>query len=200
MGRANPMHYQMTPCIYEPTAVFVPVSIADGRGNSMIFVQATSEQMIERMLRSALSEMGSYVALAHAPFSGKQIKDYAVERTVSLAWRIGRAVALCRQQNRVEQVADVIIDEIGGRESGRVLFKGKIVEVARRLVKGHSYGEVVIEAMDVSGKGVSEFAGKMKIPFKNENLLATVEEEVCFSLLQTRTLKQLRRWSRPSLT
>lgn len=172
------MLYQITPSIYEPKAVRLPMAVTDGRGNSILFLQATSEYMVERMLRSAISEMGSYVAMANQPFPGNKVKKYAVERTISLSWRIGRAIALCRQQNRIEEVANVIIDEVGGSKSGRVLFQGKIVEVARRLVKGHSYGEVVIEAMDISGKGVSDFTGKMKIPFKNENLLAVVEEEV----------------------
>lgn len=175
MGRAYPMLHQITPCIYEKGALFLPTVIADGNGNTMMFLRATSEHMVERMMRAALSEMGSKVAMANGPFPGSKTKEYIVENTISLAWRIGRAVAACRQHNELEEVAEAIIDEAGG---GKVLFKGKIVEVARRLIKGHSYGEIVIEAADISGKGTVEYKGKMKIPFKNENILATLDDEV----------------------
>ena len=177
MGRALPTAQQVTPVVYEPDgAIFLPTVMADGNGNTLMFLKATSEEMIERALRAALSEMGSFVGLARGPYSGLKTKAYIVENTVSLAWRIGRAVALCRQSSQLDNVAEVIVEELGGHESGKVLFKGKIVDVARKLIKGHTYGEVVIEATDISGKGTVEFKGKMKIPFKNENIMASVED------------------------
>jgi DUF917 family protein len=178
MGRALPNAYQVTPVAFEPHgAIFMPSVMTDGNGNTMMFLQATSEQMIERAFRAALAEMGSLTGLARGPYSGLKTKKYVVENTVSLAWRIGRTVALCRQRSQLDNVAELIVDEVGGHRSGRVFFKGKIVEVARRLIKGHLYGEVVIEAMDISGKGVIEFKGKMKIPFKNENIMATIVDD-----------------------
>ena len=177
MGRAYPLASQITPVIYEEGAIFLPTAMADGNGNTMMVLRATSEEMIERVCRTALAEMGSHVGLAKGPISGLKTKNYVVENTVSLAWRIGRAVALCRQRNQIEEVGELIIDEVGGRESGKLLFKGKIIEVARKLIKGHTYGEVVIEAMDVNGKGTVDFKGKLKIPFKNENIFATIEDD-----------------------
>jgi DUF917 family protein len=56
------------------------------------------------------------------------------------------------------------------------------------MVKGHVYGEVLISASDVSGAGGAvEFTGMFKIPFKNENILATAidvdgKEEVVASV------------------
>jgi DUF917 family protein len=46
------------------------------------------------------------------------------------------------------------------------LFKGKIVGVERKLYMGHVYGEVIIEGTDAAS------TGKIKIPFKNENIAA----------------------------
>lgn len=140
---------------------------------------ATSEKMIERAFRAALSEMGSHVACAKGPCSGANAKSWVVENTISLAWRVGRAVALCKSRNELDNVADVIIDEVGGKESAKVLFKGKIVGVERKVVKGHVYGEVVIAAIEsddegsgsASGSG-QRFSGTVKVPFKNENILA----------------------------
>jgi DUF917 family protein len=153
-----------------------------------LLLSGASEKLIERIFRAALSEMGSHVACAKGPCSGKNTKVYVVENTISLAWRIGRAVALCRSKNQIDAVADAIIKEVGGQKSAKVLFKGKIVLVERKMVKGHVYGEVLISASDVSGAGGAvEFTGMFKIPFKNENILATAidvdgKEEVVASV------------------
>ncbi|KAJ6515387.1 hypothetical protein C8R45DRAFT_888175 [Mycena sanguinolenta] len=168
MGRAYPVSWQITPVVLGgDKAHFLPTAIADGNGNNMVLLSGASEKLIERIFRAALSEMGSHVACAKGPCSGKDTKKWVVENTVSLAWRIGRAVALCRAKNQIDFVADAIIEQVGGRESAKVLFRGKIVSVERRTVKGHVYGEVGISASDEG-----EFSGLLKIPFKNENIVA----------------------------
>lgn len=139
--------------------------------------QAKSELMVERAFRAALSQMGSHVGCAKGPVSGKNTKSWVVEHTISLSWRIGRAVALSRQLNQIDTVAESIINEVGGGESARVLFKGKILGVERTLRMGHVYGDVIIEAMNVSDTGEMPAKGRYKIPFKNENILAIREEE-----------------------
>ncbi|KAF8214085.1 hypothetical protein K438DRAFT_1902196 [Mycena galopus ATCC 62051] len=169
MGRAYPVSWQITPVVLGgDKAHFLPTAIADGNGNNMLLLSGASEKLIERIFRAALSEMGSHVACAKGPCSGKNTKVYVVENTISLAWRIGRAVALCRSKNQIDSVAEAIIDEVGGKESAKLLFRGKIVSVERKTVKGHVYGEVVISASDVSGV----VSGLLKIPFKNENIMA----------------------------
>lgn len=85
-----------------------------------------------------------------------------------------------RRTNTIDTVAETIIDEVGGPESAKVLFKGKIVGVERTLRNGHVYGEVVIEAHDISSSSSSsssdnkpvESTGRIQIPFKNENIAA----------------------------
>ncbi|KAF7355763.1 DUF917-domain-containing protein [Mycena sanguinolenta] len=168
MGRAYPVSWQITPVVLGgDKAHFLPTAIADGNGNNMLLLSGASEKLIERIFRAALSEMGSHVACAKGPCSGKNTKEWVIDNTISLAWRIGRAVALCRVKNQIDFVADAIIEQVGGRESAKVLFRGKIVSVERKTVKGHVYGEVVISASDVS-----ELSGLLKIPFKNENIVA----------------------------
>ncbi|KAJ4486286.1 hypothetical protein J3R30DRAFT_3655485 [Lentinula aciculospora] len=202
MGRAYPVAWQITPVVWEgERALFLPTAISDGNGNHMVILlfdatclsknltfnseqlmlSATSERQIERAFRAALSEMGSHVGCAKGPCSGKDMKTWVIEHTISLSWRIGRSIALCRARNDIDHVAEAIIEQVGGEKAAKVLFKGKIVEVERKTVKGHSYGEVVISAADVSGNGngftgvcgtAVEFKGRLKIPFKNENILA----------------------------
>ena len=145
--------------------------------------KAPTELDAERALRSALSQMGSHVGCAKGPVSGKNTKLWCVENTMSLAWRIGRAVALSRGSNTVDTVAEAIVAEVGGAETASVLFKGKIVGVERTLRMGHAYGEVIIE-----GEGYGMTREKLVIPFKNENIFAKKmyadgREEVCLLFL-----------------
>jgi DUF917 family protein len=78
----------------------------------------------------------------------------------------------------LDGVAESIVEECGGSGAAKVLFKGKIVGVERMLRKGHVYGECIIEGGDVVDPDAStsidggEFRGRIKIPFKNENIAA----------------------------
>jgi DUF917 family protein len=167
MGRAYPTKWQTTPVVFgEREIVFAPVAVADGNGNTLYMANAKSDLKVEQVIRAALSQMGSAIGTADAPVTGAETRRWAVENTLSLSWRIGREVARARKENRIDDVAGSIIDAVGGPETGRVLFKGKVVGVERKLYMGHVYGEVIIE-----GTG-AEHLGKIKIPFKNENIAA----------------------------
>jgi DUF917 family protein len=167
MGRAYPTKWQTTPVVFgERKIVFAPVCVADGNGNTLYMPTATSDLKVEQVIRSALSQMGSSVGTADAPVTGDETRRWAVEHTISLSWRIGREVARARNDNKIDNVAESIINAVGGPETGRVLFKGKIVGVERKLWMGHVYGEVIIEGTE------TQYSGKVKIPFKNENIAA----------------------------
>lgn len=185
MGRAYPTKWQTTPVVFnERQPVFCPLSMCDGNGNTIIMTSATSDLQVERALRAAISQMGSHAGCAEGPVSGAETKRWAVEHTISAAWRIGRAVEKARRANIVDEVAEEIVKQVGGSRAARVLWKGKIVGVTRTLRMGHVYGECLIEGMDVaeanegdtgalkSGQSRSRFEGLIKIPFKNENIAA----------------------------
>lgn len=176
MGRAYPTKWQTTPVVFdERSPIWSPVVMSDGNGNVVTMPRAASDAAVERVMRAALSEMGSQVGFADPPVTGAEVKRWVVENTISQSWRIGRAVRRARDGNRIGEVAEMIVEECG--EGARVLWKGKVVGVERRLRKGHVYGECVIEGMDV-GRDVGdkasalEFKGRIKIPFKNENIAA----------------------------
>lgn len=197
MGRAYPTKWQTTPVVFgERAVIWAPAAVADGNGNVLVMPRASSDRQVERIVRAALAQMGSSVAMADAPVTGAECRRWAVEHTISQSWRIGRAVARARRDNRVDGVAETILAECGGAEAGRVLWKGKVVGVERTLRMGHVYGELVIEGADVvdhddqqqqqqtatqkqpetvasiSSGRKSQFRGLLKIPFKNENLAA----------------------------
>ncbi|EKG14196.1 hypothetical protein MPH_08649 [Macrophomina phaseolina MS6] len=151
MGRAYPTKWQTTPVVFaERKTIFSPTTMCDGNGNVVVSLGTFSEA-----------------------------KRWVVEHTISLSWRIGRAVHKARHSNRIDTVAESIVDEVGGSGSAKVLFKGKIIGVERTLRNGHVYGEVIIEAADINDKGTSQkkFEGRVKIPFKNENIAAFKEKE-----------------------
>lgn len=185
MGRAYPTKWQTTPVVFnERSPVFCPLSMCDGNGNVIIMTKATSDLQVERALRAALSQMGSHTGCAEGPVSGAETRRWVVEHTISESWRIGRAVERARRENRVDQVAEEIVKEVGGPQAAKVLWKGKIVRVTRTLKMGHIYGECVIEGTDVAGAkegdhgdphdagSRAQFEGLIKIPFKNENIAA----------------------------
>ncbi|KAF5600254.1 d-amino acid hydantoin hydrolase (hydantoinase) [Fusarium pseudoanthophilum] len=179
MGRAYPTKWQTTPVVFKKRdTIWSPIAVSDGNGNVLVMPKASSDEAVERIIRSALSEMGSQVGAADAPVTGEETKRWAVEHTLSQSWRIGRAVARARKENRVDNVAETIIEECGGPGAGKVLWKGKIIGVERTLRNGHVYGECLIEGADVrdehvaSGDISKQFKGVVKIPFKNENIAA----------------------------
>ena len=179
MGRAYPTKWQTTPVVFnERSPIWCPIAMADGNGNVVTMPKTISDLNVERILRAALSQMGSHTACAEAPVTGAETKRWLVEH-ISQAWRIGRGVARARKENRVDNVAEAIIDECGGESAGRVLWKGKIVGVERMLRGGYVYGECIIEGIDVraaeqaiGNRPSAQFKGKLKIPFKNENIAA----------------------------
>ncbi|KAH8196869.1 hypothetical protein TruAng_008951 [Truncatella angustata] len=185
MGRAYPTKWQTTPIVFnERSPIWSPIAMTDGNGNTIVMPEAKSDMHVERIMRAALSEMGSAVAVAEAPVSGAECRRWVVENTISQSWRIGRAVARAQMENRTDGVAEMILEECGGSEAGRVLFKGKIIGVERTLRMGHVYGECIIEGADIvdadtiATDGTTppnrdiQFEGLIKIPFKNENIAA----------------------------
>jgi DUF917 family protein len=143
------------------------MALSDGNGASVIVSQAKSDKVVEKLLRAAISELGSLAGVAVAPASGAEYKRWAIRNTISQSWRIGRAVHMARLLNSSDTMAESIVNECGGSDAAKVLWRGKIVSVRRTLRKAHLYGECVIE-----GEGGDSFNGHVVIPFKNENIAA----------------------------
>jgi len=179
MGRAYPTYWQTTICVYE-TEQLVPYAIASGDGKSIIMTKTTNDEIVDRALRASCTEMGSRVGMAAKPTTKEKVTKYSVLNTMSLAWRIGRCIARATKHNTTSTIAEQIIDEVGGPESAKFLFRGKIIGVERRLWKGHSYGEITIqqivdEEQESTTSGAMEtvaVGGVIKVPFKNENIYA----------------------------
>ncbi|KAG8162243.1 hypothetical protein KVR01_008008 [Diaporthe batatas] len=183
MGRAYPTYWQTTLAVHRPLEL-CPCAIDSGDGKSIVMTRAPDDEIVDRALRASCSEMGSRVGMAAKPTTTELVRKYGVLNTCSLAWRIGRCIARCEASNTLSTVAESIINEAGGPGAAKVLFRGKIVAVERRLVKGHSYGTVHIAAFEnndlddeagsssMTRSAAVASGGTLKIPFKNENIFA----------------------------
>ncbi|PBK60346.1 hypothetical protein ARMSODRAFT_1026628 [Armillaria solidipes] len=125
--------------------------------------------------------MGSSAALVPAPMTVAETRDYGVRRTLSQAWGIGQAIAICRQKNDLKSV----LDEILKLQNGKLLFIGKIVDVSQEVRAGFTREEVKIKRLgedepeDSSTSTLNMDHGPddhMIIPFQNENLVAYIEK------------------------
>ena len=146
---------------------------------------APNDRMVDETLRAPCVAMGYYVGLAATPCDGEAVQKWAIKNTMSQAWRIGRCIDVAHSSNTLSTVTEHIIDEVGGPTAAKVLFRGKIVGIERRLHKGHSHGKVVIAHVDddtseagVSGRNTAvACGGVLRVPFMNENLMAVHQEK-----------------------
>ncbi|KAI7183561.1 beta subunit of N-methylhydantoinase A/acetone carboxylase [Hortaea werneckii] len=181
MGRAYPTYWQTTLAVHAPGEL-VPCVIDSGDGKTIIMTKASNDEIVDRALRASCAEMGSRVGKAAKPTTTDRVRKFGVLNTVSLAWRIGRCIARAEATNTLSNVAEAVINEVGGPKSAKILFRGKIVNVERRLFKGHSYGSITITSLTASEEDSLEAAaermpavatgGTLTIPFKNENICA----------------------------
>ncbi|KAK4895255.1 hypothetical protein LTR27_006598 [Elasticomyces elasticus] len=181
MGRAYPTYWQTTLAVHAPGEL-VPCAIDSGDGKTMLMTRASNDEIVDRALRASCSEMGSRVGMAAKPTTTDRVQRFGVLNTVSLAWRIGRCIAMAEATNTLSTVAEAIVHEVGGAKSAKILFRGKIVAVERRLFKGHSYGSITIAGLAPSEEESSDDSisrlpavatgGTLTIPFKNENIYA----------------------------
>jgi DUF917 family protein len=177
MGRAFPELQMDTFCIAGIS--LSPLVLADSHGNVVVFDQIDTPLRTEQYARSLTVEMGGSAALAMPCMTGRQMKSAIIRGTLSLAQRMGEAVLAARRDN---QEPSEVVAALG---HGRVLFRGKIVDVERRTVKGFARGRLKLAAFGNPND-------MMEIVFQNENLVAwhngeivcTVPDLICILSLE----------------
>lgn len=169
MGRAYPTHWQTIPVVYtDPNECFyTPLVFGNGNGNTLIISESKNDVLVEKCMRAALSEIGCTVGLMNAPMTLKELQERTIHGSLSLCWRIGRAIKIARQKSEIDTLPQAILKSIDN--SGKLLFTGKIIGVDRKLMKGHAYGEVTIEELDPPKR-------HLMIPFKNENIYCKMSD------------------------
>src|SRR5580693_3169773 len=158
MGRAYP-EAQMTSVAVGDLRPY-PCALYDPRGLESIVTNVPSWKWMERVSRKICVEMGSIASTCKAPRTGREIKEWGIHFTVSKAIGIGRRVR--EAQRRHEDPIAAILDEAQGKQ----LFRGKVVDVARRATEGFLRGRCVIEGLD------EDRGAKLEIAFQNEWVVA----------------------------
>jgi uncharacterized protein len=173
MGRAFP-EAQMSSFAIRGLAL-TPYAMCDIRENDVMITRTDGARWTERIGRVICTEMGAIVTTCSMPRSGREVKDHGILGSVSRAIRLGAAV------RRARSAHDSPIDAVLQAERGVHLFRGKVVDVARRTTGGFIRGQAEIE-------GVDGFAGlRQQIDFQNEFTIcrqdgvvrATVPDLIC---------------------
>ncbi|HIH96234.1 MAG TPA: DUF917 domain-containing protein [Thermoplasmata archaeon] len=167
MGRAFP-ELQMTTFHVNGVTV-TPMSLADERGNTVL-LKTCDNYWAEWIARDITVRFGGVSWVALYSMSGEQLKKGAISGTISLAQKLGSAIREAKESR--ESPIEALLKTTRGVE----IFKGKIVDVERRTVKGFARGKAEIE-------GIEGYKGeKLMVQFQNENLVAVRGGEVVASV------------------
>lgn len=164
MGRAFPELQMVTYLIYGCSPA--PAAVADEKGNRTVLNRVADVFALERIARAVTIAYGGHAGLAMCAMTGAQARATCVPRTLTLALRIGQAIEQARRDG--EEPVKAVLQVTGGQP----IFRGKIVDLERRLVSGFARGCVTLEG---SGPNAGETAS---VDFQNENLIARKGEEL----------------------
>jgi hypothetical protein len=140
MGRAYP-EAQMTSFAVGDLQPW-PLTMVDPRGVEGIVARVPSWKWMERMSRKMCVELGSTAATCKAPRSGAEVKRWGIPHTTTQAIALGQAIRLAQREHRDP------IEAILQAEDGRLLFRGKVVDLARRTTEGFLRGTASLEGLD----------------------------------------------------
>ena len=158
MGRAYP-EAQMTSVAVGDLRPY-PCALYDPRGIEAVVTKVPSWKWMERASRKICVEMGSIASTCKAPRTGAEIKEWGIHFTVTKAIGIGRRVR--EATRRHEDPIAAILDEAGGKQ----LFRGKVVDVARRTTEGFLRGRCIVEGPD------EDRGARLELAFQNEWVVA----------------------------
>lgn len=161
MGRAFPELQMVLPTLAGLRGT--PMSIADEKGNVGV-LDTIDNPWSERLARALTIEMGCSAIISNVVLSGAEVKDHAVLGSLSLCLRIGGAVEQARRERRSPVAA--VTDALGGR----LVFTGKVTDVARRTTTGFARGTATLAPLVSGPEGAQDTLG---LEFQNEHLLAT---------------------------
>tara|TARA_R110001583_G_scaffold147550_1_gene299589 strand:- start:400 stop:1485 length:1086 start_codon:yes stop_codon:yes gene_type:complete len=172
MGRALPEAQMMSYAIagVKPT----PALAYDYAGNIATF-STNSTEVYERHIRSLAMAAGGMITTAEHPMTGRELKDSIIPGTLLFSIKLGQT--LCENRGlATEMLAPLQVlfkDSIYGE--CRLIYTGKVIDKATRIVGGYDIGEATIESFDSSDSPLS-------VSIKNEYLLARKGEKVVTSV------------------
>ncbi|KAF8990607.1 hypothetical protein BDQ17DRAFT_1393103 [Cyathus striatus] len=128
---------------------------------NQLLTRVKNEHFVESIMRVVTTEMGSSAALCLAPILARDARDYGVTHSESQAWRIGRAISICRKQSKTEVRA--------GFTWGQVRIAPLQDDELEEVNTGPSNSSTPLYSDDPNAT--------LLIPFQNENLCAYFESQ-----------------------
>ncbi|KAG0684410.1 hypothetical protein C6P42_002781 [Pichia californica] len=131
LGRAYPTCWQSTTSVVHNGKGYPYCAMSDGNGFEVFFKKVVNDKQLEDAARDCIYRQGCRGGMV---FPSRGIKDLANEsimNTLSLAWRIGRAVFIARNNSDLDNLPKRIIDATGD-ESKRIYtipFKNENIAV-----------------------------------------------------------------------
>ena len=162
MGRAFPEIQMTIFTAYGITAS--PFAMSDERGN-VLLMDTINNHWVETFARSCVVHMGAEGMIALYSATVRQLKEASIHGTITLAEEIGKTVRTARRREANP------VDAVRAAVGGFLLFRGKIVDVDRRIEGGWNRG-------DASMAGTGDFDGRtLLLDFQNEHLAARIDGE-----------------------
>ena len=165
MGRAFPELQMVTFSVYGVSVT--PAVIVDEHLETVI-VETNDGKRAEDLIRAVAIQMGLSVMISCYPMTGRQVKNYGVKGTLTLALGVGRAISRGRMEGEPIETLLAYLRSTEYYNHCKVLFDGKITDLRRETTKGFSMGHCELDALDGSGQ-------HMNILFQNENLVARID-------------------------
>jgi uncharacterized protein len=130
------------------------------RGLESVVEKVPTWKWMERVSRKICVEYGSIASTCKAPRTGAEVKRWGIHGTTTKAIAIGQAVREAQRRHEDPVAAILAV------EPGRVLFKGKVVDVERRATEGFLRGRTKFDGMD------DDRGSTFEIAFQNEWIVA----------------------------
>jgi hypothetical protein len=158
-GRAVPELELVTFSIYQ--VPISPMAISDAEGNAAIlFVRSASKA--EDIARQISIAFRGNAGIALYPMRAPELRRSIVQGTLSLSHKVGQLLERAKSEGK--DPAEELARELGAF----VLGEGVVEEKTLETREGFDFGRVVIRTRE----------GTLKVFFKNENIVATLNEHV----------------------
>jgi len=138
-----------------------PLLLEDAKQVTAVLHNLPDALTAERYARALTWAMGGGAGLVLSVLTGAQVRQHGIAGTLTLAERIGRAMAAARAAHRT--TVEALVDTVPGT---RPLFEGKIVDLERRTAAGFARGVLTIEGLG------PDRGDTLTIDFQNEWLIA----------------------------
>jgi uncharacterized protein len=163
MGRAYP-EAQMT-SVAVGDLVPCPLTTVDVRGLESVVEKVPTWKWMERVSRKICVEYGSIASTCKAPRTGAEVKKWGIHGTTTKAIAIGHAVREAQRKHE-DPIAAIL-----SVEPGKVLYRGRVVDVERRATEGFLRGRTRFDGTD-EYKGAS-----LELNFQNEWIVAWLDKK-----------------------